>query len=140
MSKALWLNLPVRDLEASRAFYASLGFRIHDNHPDPGSVALTVGEPGVTVMLFPVQTFERFAGIAAADTGRGAEVLVSVGADSREEVDALAAKAERAGGQVYGRPGSPDGWMYGCGFADPDGHRWNVLYMDPAQAPGGGAK
>ncbi|WP_180322369.1 VOC family protein [Mesobacillus foraminis] len=57
-------------------------------------------------------------------------MLFSLGANSREEEDEMALKAEGTGGSVVSRPDDQGGWMYGCGFADPDGHRWNVLYMD----------
>ncbi|WP_186673870.1 VOC family protein [Sporosarcina sp. BP05] len=50
-------------------------------------------------------------------------MLISMGADPRDEVNEFALKAERAGGTVFSKPGEKDGWMYGCGFANPDGHR-----------------
>ena len=65
---------------------------------------------------------------------QAAEVLLSIGADSREEVDQLAKKAAEAGVTVFSEPGG-EGWMYGAGFADLDGHRWNVLYMDGSRMP-----
>jgi predicted lactoylglutathione lyase len=71
------------------------------------------------------------------DTGKGSEVLFSFDAESREEVDALAKKVEHAGGDIYGQPSETQGWMYGFAFADPDGHRWNMLYMDMSKMPKG---
>nr|WP_311288024.1 hypothetical protein [Paenibacillus sp. MER 78] len=56
--------------------------------------------------------------------------MFSIDAASPEEVDEMVRKAVNAGGTVYGEPGYKDGWMYGAGFADLDGHRWNVLYME----------
>jgi predicted lactoylglutathione lyase len=88
-------------------------------------------------MLFPESTFRGFTGNAVADSGQGTEVLFSLGANSRDEVDDLALKAERAGGTIFSKPGEQGGWLYGCGFADPDGHRWNALYMDMSKMPQG---
>jgi len=70
-----------------------------------------------------------------SDTRVGSEMLMSFDAESREEVDRLAAIAEANGGQVFSKPAEIQGWMYGCGFLDPDGHRWNVLFMDVAKMP-----
>ena len=61
-------------------------------------------------------------------------MLISVGVEKKQEVDELAKKAVAAGGTVFGQPGGND-FMYGCGFIDPDGHRWNALYMDTTKAP-----
>ena len=136
MSKNLWLNLPVKDLAKSRAFFTALGFPINDQHGQPNLVSLRVGDNGVIVNLFPEATFKGFCGGAGvSDAASVAEVMLSLGADTREEVDAIAAKAKAAGGQVFGPPADVQGWMYGCGFSDLDGHRWNVLHMDMSKMP-----
>ncbi|CAI6081494.1 VOC family protein [Cohnella sp. JJ-181] len=137
MTKELWINLPSKDLERTRRFYRDIGFSSNPNFPGGDSaVSLLVGNPQIVVMLFPEETFGGFAGSPVSDAGAAAEVLLSIGAESREEVDALAAKAAAAGGELYAKPGESQGWMYACGFADPDGHRWNVLYMDTDKMPG----
>lgn len=131
MSKQLWLNLPVKDLKKSRDFFATLGFSFNPQHENSeDAVSLIVGDNQVIVMLFPETTFKSFTRNAVADANQATEVLISIGAASRDEVDEIAMKAEQAGGTVFGKPGEHGGWMYGCGFADLDGHRWNVLYMD----------
>ncbi|MNW59883.1 Glyoxalase-like domain protein [compost metagenome] len=136
MSKELWINLPVKDLKRSKEFYVALGFELNSQHPDHDeAVSLIVGDNSVIVMLFPENTFQGFTSHAIANTQQGSEVLFSLGAESREEVDEIALKAGQAGGSVYGKPGDKDGWMYGCGFSDPDGHRWNVLFMDMSKIP-----
>ena len=138
MSRALWLNLPVREPERAKAFYTQLGFRLNEQYvSQDGSFSLIVGDNQVVLMLFPESTFHGFAGNAVADSWQSTEVLFSLGANSRDEVDELALKAERAGGTVFNKPGEKDGWMYGCGFADLDGHRWNALYMDMSKMPQG---
>lgn len=88
-------------------------------------------------MLFPESVFLGFTGNAVADSWQDTEVLFSLGANSKDEVDEFAMKAERAGGTVFSKPVEKAGWMYGCGFADLDGHRWNALYMDRSKIPQG---
>ncbi|WP_409292888.1 VOC family protein [Peribacillus sp. SCS-37] len=138
MSGELWLNLPVRDPEQAKKFYMQIGFRLNERYvSQDGAFSLIVGDNQVVIMLFPETVFRGFAGNSVANSQLGTEVLFSLGANSRDEVDELALKAERAGGIVFSKPGEKDGWMYGCGFADPDGHRWNVLYMDLSKIPQG---
>jgi uncharacterized protein len=92
---------------------------------------LAIGQ--TTILLFPNEAFEKFTGSKTADTSHSAEVIFSIGAESREEVDAFIQKVEFAGGSIFGKPSEIDGWMYGAGFADLDGHRWNLLYMDKSK-------
>ncbi len=136
MTKKVWLNLPVKDLNKSKEFFAKLGFSFdteHGNSDDSG--CFMVGEDKFHVLLFPENTFKGFTKNELADTSKTTEVLISFDAESREEVDEMASKVFEAGGKVYGGPGEMQGWMYGCGFADLDGHRWNVLYMDFSKMP-----
>lgn len=131
MTKEIWINLPVKDLDKSKAFFTELGFTFN---PGPGntdhSASMLVGSKNVVVMLFTESMFKGFIAHEIADTGKGTEVLFSIDAESREEVDALAEKVTKAGGSIFGKPQEIQGWMYGCGFSDLDGHRWNVLHMD----------
>jgi predicted lactoylglutathione lyase len=136
MMKTVWLNLPVKDLNKSKEFFAQLGFSFDTEHGNSDdSACFMVGEDKFHVLLFPEKTFKGFTQNELADTGKGTEVLVSIGAETREEVDELASKAFDAGGRIFGEPAENQGWMYGCGFADLDGHRWNVLYMDFSKMP-----
>lgn len=131
MAKDIWINLPVSDLARAVEFFTAIGFT---PNPGPGntshSASFTVGEARVPLMLFVDEVFAGFAHHPPADTRHGAEVMFSLGADSREAVDAVAERARAAGGTVFAEPAEAQGVMYGCGFCDPDGHRWNVLYMD----------
>jgi len=130
MAQDLWLNLPVTDLARSVAFYQAIGF---ERNPGPGntdtSACFVVGEKRIILMLFVDDVFSRFAGTEVSDTSLGSEVLFSLGADSAAQVDELARSAREGGGSIFGEPGSAEGSMYGCGLCDPDGHRWNVLFM-----------
>ena len=81
-------------------------------------------------MLFDEPTFKKCLGGAAWDLSKSTEVLLSIDAQSKQEVDALAQKAIDAGGSSTHSPSEIKDWMYGCLFTDIDGHKWNVLYMD----------
>ncbi|MDQ6420615.1 VOC family protein [Paenibacillus sp. LHD-117] len=133
--KDLWINLPVKDLGRSKAFFAKLGFVFHPRHEGrDDAAALVVGEQKVIVMLVPESTFQSYTGNEISDTSRGNEVLVSLGVNSKEEVDEILRNAVEAGGSVHGKP-NDQGWLYGANFIDLDGHRWNLLYMDMSKAP-----
>lgn len=136
MVKQLWLNLPVKDVAKSKAFYAAMGFQFDTSQGDnTDSACMIIGERHAVVMLFGIERMEHFMRIKTADTSVGSQMLISIDAESREEVLQLADRARQNGGSVFSEPEDIQGWMYGCGFADPDGHRWNVLFMDMAQMP-----
>lgn len=135
MIKQLWINLPVKDINRTKAFYTEMGFTFNKNHPNTeGAVSLLVGEKEVVVMLFEEPIFKTFVGGDEIST-REAGVLLSVDAQSKEEVDEMAKRAQEAGGNSGHKPSEMKGFMYGCLFTDPDGHRWNVLYMDRSKMP-----
>jgi len=137
MTKELWLNLPVKDVNRSKEFFTKLGFSFNTKHGNTDiSACLIVGTKNIAVMLFAEHVFKSFTGTDIADTQKSAEILISFDAESKEEVDELAKKVEDAGGNLYHKPSEQQGWMYGCAFADLDGHRWNVLYMDMSKMPG----
>ena len=131
----LWINLPVKDVNRSKEFFSALGFRFNPQYQQPDSASLLVGEKDVVVMLFSEPAFKKFTNAEIPGSGQS-EVLMSIGAQSKEEVDELAKKAVEAGGASNHTPSEMEGWMYGCVFSDPDGHRWNVLYMDMSKMPG----
>ena len=135
MTKQIWINLPVKDINKSKEFFTKLGFSITTQHGNGDHAKLIIGDNNVLVMLFAESTFKRFTRNEIANTKEVTEVLFSIDAKSREEVDEIAKRAESAGGTIFGNPAENQGWMYGCGFADLDGHRWNVLYMDMSKMP-----
>lgn len=81
-------------------------------------------------MLFEESTFKKIIDRDGTDTSKSSEVLFSFDAESKEEVDELAKKVEKAGGIVFSKPSEVQDWMYGFGFSDLDGHRWNAFYMN----------
>lgn len=135
MTKEFWINLPVKDIGRSKDFFTKLGFSFK---PLPGnrddSACLILGSKNIQVMLFEEDDFRSFSGTEVTDTLKSTEVLFSIDAENIDEVNRLASKVKKAGGNVFAEPGEKDGWMYGFGFSDPDGHRWSVLYMDMSKA------
>jgi predicted lactoylglutathione lyase len=130
MTKQIWLNLPVKDVAKAKDFFWKIGFSFNEQHDTPNSTCMVVGESHFVVMLFEESLFTSFSQNKLTDTQSGSEVLISIDAESAAEVDELAKKVEEAGGTVFAPPAESQGWMYGFGFADLDGHRWNVLFMD----------
>ena len=135
MTKEIWINLPVKDVNKAKEFFVALGFTFKPTHSNAGMAALSVSEKQIAVMLFQDTTFAHVNQMKLADTSQASEVLFSLDASSKEEVEEWAAKVTAAGGTVFAPPASIQGWMYGCAFADLDGHRWNVLYMDMDKMP-----
>ncbi|WP_207531948.1 VOC family protein [Desertivirga arenae] len=138
MIKELWLNLPVKDVQKAREFYTSIGFEHNTRFQEtPQMASLFVGGKKTVLMLFSESVFQGFSQLPVADTREAASVLFSIDAESPQEIDELAEKVKNAGGTIYGNPGESQGWMYGCGFTDLDGHRWSAIYMDMSKMPQG---
>jgi len=134
----IWLNLPSKNLENTRAFYEALGFTYNENSSHAGMASFTApGKINIVVCFFPPEVIAKFSGNAVTETDASNEVLISLGVNSKEDVDAIAkiVRESDAGGKLYSEPIEVDGWMYGCGFCDPDGHRWNPLYMNFDKMP-----
>lgn len=135
MTKQIWLNLPVKNVAKAKEFFWKIGFSFNEQHDTPSSTCMVIGEGHFVVMLFEELLFKSFSQNELTDTQSSSEILISIDAENREEVDALAEKIKDAGGNVFSPPAESQGWMYGCAFADLDGHRWNVLYMDFDKLP-----
>lgn len=136
MQNDMWLNLPSADLKKAKEFFVKIGFEMNEMHQAPHMVSMYVGANKVVVNLFQQSLFQEFiGGQQITDAKASNEMLFSIGAGSPQEVDALAKKVVEAGGKLYANPGYKDGWMYGFGFVDLDGHRWNALYMDFTKIP-----
>ncbi len=136
MENEFWLNLSSKNLPKAKEFFIKLGFIMNERHQAHHMVSMFIGNKKTVLNLFTEELFQGFmGGHLITNTSQSNEVLFSIGAASPEEVDELARRAVEAGGALYGKPGYKDGWMYGCGFSDLDGHRWNVLYMDMTQMP-----
>ena len=135
MQNEFWLNTSSKDLKKAKDFFLKIGFVMNERHGNPEMVSMFIGNSKTAMNLFPESTFKMFTNNGLTNLKETTEVLFSIGAGSREEVDEMAQRAVEAGGFLYAKPGEKDGWMYGCGFADLDGHRWNVLFMDMTRLP-----
>ncbi len=129
-TKQLWINLPVKDVHKSMAFFEAIGFKLNAQFPNgDNGASFFIGDNNLVMMLFPTEMFKSFTQNTVTDTTKSTEILLSIDAESREEVDALAQKAKDAGATLFSPPAESHRTMYGCAFADLDGHRWNVLFM-----------
>ncbi len=125
----LWINLPVKDILESKKFYREIGFRFNPLHEKrENMIGLLFGEQEFVVMLFLEKDFSQYSQSAIADTSKVVETMLSFNVESKEEVHAMVEKVKKAGGKIFSKP-QELGNMYGAGFIDPDGHRWNILYM-----------
>ncbi|MCB1511401.1 MAG: VOC family protein [Hyphomicrobiaceae bacterium] len=129
MSRMIFVNLPVRNLEASKAFYEALGFRINPQFTDETAACVVISET-IHVMLLTHDKMRQFTTKDIADATKTTEVLVALSAETRDEVDSLVGEAVKAGGQVVREP-NDYGFMYQHAFEDPDGHIWEIVWMDP---------
>jgi predicted lactoylglutathione lyase len=132
--RQLFVSLPVRDLDRSKVFFAKLGFTFDRRFTDANAACMVVSALG-KVMLLEERFFRTFTHREPCDTTRRSEGLVAFSCDSRADVDAIAGAALAAGGSRAMDP-LDHGFMYVRSFSDPDGHRWEVFWMDPRRAPG----
>ena len=135
MTKEIWINLPVKDVNRTKEFFGKIGFALNEKHTTGDMICFEVGEKKITVLFFAEDTFKGFTKNKISDTKAGTEVLISFDAKDREEVNEMARRVFEAGGTVFSEPAEIQGWMYGCAFADLDGHRWNIVYMDFSKMP-----
>ena len=135
--RMIFVNLPVQDVTASRAFWTALGFEADERFSDERTVAVPLAD-AIVVMLLERSRFADFVTGPVADPRQGTGALHALSADSREEVDALADRALAAGAGTW-LPPQDHGIMYGRSFQDPDGHVWEVIWMDVEAMLSGGA-
>jgi predicted lactoylglutathione lyase len=131
-ARKLFVNLAVRDLERSMQFFSTLGFGFNPKFTDDNAACMVVSEEAF-VMLLTEPFFKTFTRRAVCDTTRQTEGLFALSCESREEVDQLVKRAVAAGGSHALEP-QDHGFMYGWSFYDPDGHHWEVFWMDPRAA------
>ncbi|HEX4306379.1 MAG TPA: VOC family protein [Solirubrobacterales bacterium] len=138
MSRLLFLNLPVADLGASRAFFAQLGFDFDEKFCDEGAACMVVSEQAY-VMLLQRDRFAEFVTRPLADAHEVTALTACLSAASRAEVDALAEAAAAAGAGTAKDP-QDYGFMYQRSFHDLDGHLWEIAWMDPVAVEKGPAE
>ena len=135
MATKIFVNLPVKDLGKSIDFFKKLGFSFNAEFTDETAACMVVADD-INVMLLTHEKFRVFTPKEICDATKCTEVLVSLSCESRANVDELVRKAVDAGGSTYSDP-QDHGFMYGHGFQDPDGHIWELFYMESLAASQG---
>jgi predicted lactoylglutathione lyase len=132
-ARVVYVSLPVRDVARSRAFWAGLGFGFDERFSDDRSLCLVVKEGSVYAMLIARDFFQTFTDRPVAD-GESTQVLLALDVGSRARVDEVVKLALESGGTRY-LPPDDQGWMYLDRFRDPDGHPWEIAFIDEARLP-----
>ena len=132
MATQIFVNLPVIDLNRSVEFFTQLGFSFNPQFTDEKATCMIIGE-NIFAMLLVEPFFQTFTHKTICDAHTSTEVILALSADSKEKVNEMVDKAAAAGGAEHGEP-KDHGFMYYRSFQDPDGHIWEVLWMDPNAA------
>ena len=130
MATKIFVNLPVKDLQRSIRFFSDLGFSFNQQFTDETATCMVISDD-IYAMLLTESRFKDFTRKQVADASSITEAILALGVNSRQEVDRIADKALASGGQPSNEP-QDHGFMYTRSFQDPDGHLWEVLYMDPS--------
>lgn len=133
MPKQIFVNLPIKDLQASIAYYKALGFDHNPQFTDDTAACIVISDT-IYVMVLTHDKFKQFSDLPIPDATQQRQALYAMDFESREAVDAIAEKALSAGGRET-RDTQDMGFMYSRAFADPDGHTWEYFWMDMSQMP-----
>ncbi|MGN7823821.1 VOC family protein [Chitinophaga sp. 22536] len=132
MATAIFVNLPVKDLQKSIQFFTQLGYSFNPQFTDDKAACMVISDT-IYAMLLVEPFFKTFTNNEICDTSTHTECLNCLSASSREEVDTIVAKAVAAGATAPRAP-QDHGFMYGHGFRDLDGHFWEYMFMEPIPA------
>ena len=135
MSKQIFVNLSVKDLNKTIKFFTKLGFKFNPKFTDENATCMIIGK-NIFAMLLVERFFKTFIKKEIANASKTTEVLLALTAENREEVDEMINKVIYAGGKET-REAQDHGWMYGRAFEDLDGHIWEIFYMDESKMPSG---
>ena len=131
MIPMIFVNLPVADLAASRRFFEALGATNEPKFTDDTAAAMKISD-SIFFMLLTHDKYRQFTPLPIADARVSSEVLLCLSQDSREAVDRTIDAAVAAGGKADPSPAQDHGVMYGRSVTDPDGHHFELMWMDPA--------
>ncbi|MFE2478129.1 VOC family protein [Streptomyces sp. NPDC059389] len=134
MATMIFVNLPVKDIEAAKAFWVKLGYSFNPRFSDEQTGCLVISDT-IFAMLMTEARFKDFATKEVADATKTTEVMLALSAESREQVDEVVGAA-LAAGATEPRPAQDLGFMYGRAFEDLEGHVWEYVWMDPAAVQG----
>lgn len=130
-SDNIFVNLPVKNLEKTKDFFSEIGFEFNAQFTDKNAACLVIGD-NIFAMLLTEDYFKTFTKKDLSNAAKTTEVILALSAESREQVDEIVNAALSAGGSPSNDP-VDHGFMYGWSFQDPDGHLWEVMYMDQSQ-------
>src|SRR4051812_44700091 len=133
MARQIFVNLRIKDLKKSMDFFTKIGFKNNPKFSDDTAACMVVSEM-IYVMLLTEAKFKSLAPERMADAPISKAVLIALSCDSRDEVDNMVRTATSNGGSAYEEP-KDYGFMYQHGFQDPDGHIWEMFWMDPNASP-----
>jgi uncharacterized protein len=136
MSKMIFVNLPVRDLQKSMAFYTAIGAVNNPQFTDATSANMVVSDT-IFVQLLTHDKWRQFTKKPIADARRESEVMLALSCDSKNAVDTMTNAAGATGGKADVNPKQDLGFMYNRSFEDLDGHIWEAIFMDMSQMPKG---
>lgn len=131
MTQMIFVNLPVANLTKSKSFYGAIGFTNNPMFTDETAACMVLSDV-IHVMLLTHDKWKDFTPKAIPDAKESAQVMLCLSRDSREAVDAITETAAAHGGRGDCNPKQDHGVMYGRSFEDPDGHIWEVMWMDMA--------
>lgn len=132
--RTIFVNLPVSNLERSMAFFRNLGFDFNMQFTNEEAACMVLSDKGF-VMLLQEPYFRTFIRKEVCDSSTHVEALLALSCESRDEVDEIVKMAVEAGGS-HALDVQDHGFMYSWSFYDPDGHHWEVMWMDPAAGEG----
>jgi predicted lactoylglutathione lyase len=133
MATQMYLNLPVKDLDKSVEFFTALGFSFNPAFTDENATCMIINDDAY-VMLLVESFFKTFTSKSIADASSTTEAIMAFSVDTREAVDQMVRTALTSGG-TPSQEAQDYGFMYSHSFQDPDGHLWEVMWMDPAGPP-----
>lgn len=128
----IYVNLPVKNIEQTKAFWTNVGFPVNDQISDENAVCIIMGD-NMYVMFLTEDYFQTFSE-RPVPKGDTTQVLVAIGLNSRKEVDQVVNAAVENGATQHEEP-QDHGWMYQNSFWDINGHGWNIIFADPSQLP-----
>ncbi len=130
MSTQIFVNLAVKELPKSKAFFSALGYSFNPQFTNDDAACMVISDT-IYAMLLTEPFFKKFTNKELADAKKSTEVLVCLSAESRAAVEEIIRKAVAAGGRIYNEP-QDHGFMYCHGFEDLDGHQWEFAFMEPS--------
>lgn len=133
MSRKIFINLPVQDLQKSIDFFTHLGFTFNPQFTDENATSMIVSDD-ITVMLLTGKFFKTFTDKNIVDAKKSTEVILCLSATSRTDVDEIISRVKTAGGTST-KDATDHGWMYYRSFEDLDGHMWEIAYIDENAIP-----